>query len=212
MNMAARHRSHQSLTGPTRPDSRASTTSAVSTRDAQQDAQSAQNLYMQGPEAALLQYHASMDPNVAPQFAPQPAHMGHQHAQSVSFPIAGPYGPQDSPFMQDMQFTNHMRVGSVPLASAPDVPEDKRRKGSAVTATNDKELREMLSRNEGRPLPEVAQEVIQKERTPMAEKTKQLFAMLWYVFHDLFICLFCLFANSAKASCCLQTSKDFSPT
>lgn len=97
--------------------------------------------------------------------------------------------------MQDMQFTNHMRVGSVPLQSAPDVvPEDKRRKGSAVTATNDKELREMLSRNEGRPLPEVAQEVIQKERTPMAEKTKQLFAMLWYVFREMPVCLFVCFA------------------
>lgn len=94
--------------------------------------------------------------------------------------MPGGYGaPQDSPFMQDMQFSNHVRVGSMPLQSAPDAPEDKRRKGSAVTATNDKELREMLSRNEGRPLPEVAQEVIQKERTPMAEKTKQLFAMLW---------------------------------
>ena len=60
-----------------------------------------------------------------------------------------------------------------------DVHDDKRRKGSAVTATNDKELREMLAKNMGRPLKDVAQEVIQKERTPMAEKTKQLFAMLW---------------------------------
>lgn len=179
-NMAARHRTHTSLAGlPQRPDSRASTTSAVSTREAQHDAQSAQNLYMPGPEEALLQYHASMDPNVAPPFPQQPQHMGHQHAQSVSFPMGAGYGPQDSPFMQDMQFSNHMRVGSMPLQSAPDPPEDKRRKGSAVTATNDKELREMLARNEGRPLPEVAQEVIQKERTPMAEKTKQLFAMLW---------------------------------
>jgi regulatory factor X len=181
--MPARHRTHTALAqhGPPRPDSRASTTSAVSTREHQHDAQSAQNLYMAGPEEALLQYHASMDPNVAPQFAHQPQHMGHQNAQSVSFPMAGGYGgPQDSPFMQDMQFSNHVRVGSMPLQSAPDAPEDKRRKGSAVTATNDKELREMLSRNEGRPLPEVAQEVIQKERTPMAEKTKQLFAMLWF--------------------------------
>lgn len=80
---------------------------------------------------------------------------------------------------QDMTFAQHTRVGSVPAQMAPDMPDDKRRKGSAVTATNDKELREMLVRNEGRPLREVAQEVIQKERTPMAEKTKQLFAMLW---------------------------------
>lgn len=80
---------------------------------------------------------------------------------------------------QDMSFAQHARVGSVPAGLIPDIADDKRRKGSAVTATNDKELREMLVRNEGRPLREVAQEVIQKERTPMAEKTKQLFAMLW---------------------------------
>lgn len=80
---------------------------------------------------------------------------------------------------QDMTFAQHTRVGSVPAQLISDMPDDKRRKGSAVTATNDKELREMLVRNEGRPLKEVAQEVIQKERTPMAEKTKQLFAMLW---------------------------------
>ena len=78
----------------------------------------------------------------------------------------------------DMNFV-HMRVGSVPMPTPIDPHDEKRRKGSAVTATNDKELREMLAKNEGRPLRDVAQEVIQKERTPMAEKTKQLFAMLW---------------------------------
>ena len=80
---------------------------------------------------------------------------------------------------QDAGYNNHVRLGSVPIQSGAEMPDDKRRKGSAVTATNDKELREMLSKNEGRPLRDVAQEVIQKERTPMAEKTKQLFAMLW---------------------------------
>ena len=79
----------------------------------------------------------------------------------------------------DNGFNNQMRMGSVPVNSGAEMGDDKRRKGSAVTATNDKELREMLSKNEGRPLRDVAQEVIQKERTPMAEKTKQLFAMLW---------------------------------
>ena len=165
-----------------RPDSRASTTSATSHHDAQADGKAAHSMYMQsGPEAALLQYHASMDPNMAPQYAPQPQHPIHHHAQSMQFPVQNAYGAQDSPYMQDMQFPNHVRVGSLPLSAVPDITEDKRRKGSAVTATNDKELREMLSRNEGRPLREVAQEVIQKERTPMAEKTKQLFAMLWFV-------------------------------
>jgi len=179
--MASRHRSNTSMSQLTqRPDSRASTTSATSHLDAPADGKAAHNIYMQsGPEAALLQYHASMDPIMAQQYAPQPQHPMHQHAQSMQFPVQNTYGAQDSPYMQDMQFPNHVRVGSMPLQSASEMPDDKRRKGSAVTATNDKELREMLSRNEGRPLQEVAQEVIQKERTPMAEKTKQLFAMLW---------------------------------
>lgn len=79
----------------------------------------------------------------------------------------------------DSSYTNHVRMGSAPIQSGSEMHDDKRKKGSAVTATNDKELREMLAKNEGRPLRDVAQEVLQKERTPMAEKTKQLFAMLW---------------------------------
>jgi regulatory factor X len=170
-----------------RPDSRASTQSATSHHNdgllaVQNDAKSAQVAYIsQGPEVALLEYHNNMAPQQMPQYQQiqQPQqHMGHQHSHSVQFPMQ--YTAQDSPYMQqDMAYNQHTRVGSVPLAALPDLSDGTRRKGSAVTATNDKELREMLSKNEGRPLREVAQEVIQKERTPMAEKTKQLFAMLW---------------------------------
>ena len=73
----------------------------------------------------------------------------------------------------------HMPMQQFPPQLNGSEPEDKRRKGSSATATNDKELRELLARNDGRALPDVAQEVIAKERTPQAEKTKQLFAMLW---------------------------------
>lgn len=60
--------------------------------------------------------------------------------------------------------------------------EDKKKKGSASgAATNDKELRQLLNQNEGRHLKDVAAEVIQNDRTSKAEKSKQLFAMLWYV-------------------------------
>ena len=58
--------------------------------------------------------------------------------------------------------------------------EDKKKKGSASgSATNDKELRQLLAQNEGRHLKDVAAEVIQNDRTSKAEKSKQLFAMLW---------------------------------
>lgn len=179
---------HMSARNSQRPESRASTTSAASHPNdvlAQQhhDPKSAQIAYMpQGPEAALLQYHqSSMAPQPVAQYDPAAQqHMGHHHAQSIQFPVQAQYGPNDSPYLQqDMVYAQHVRVGSVPIQAAIEMPEDKRRKTSAVTATNDKELREMLVKNEGRLLRDVAQEVIQKERTPMAEKTKQLFAMLW---------------------------------
>jgi regulatory factor X len=60
--------------------------------------------------------------------------------------------------------------------------EDKKKKSSASgSATNDKELRQLLAQNENRNLKDVAQEVIQNDRTSKAEKSKQLFAMLWSV-------------------------------
>lgn len=62
--------------------------------------------------------------------------------------------------------------------------EDKKKKASTSgSATNDKELRQMLQQNEGRKLKDVAAEVIQTDRTSKAEKSKQLFAMLWSA-HD----------------------------
>lgn len=175
-----------------RPDSRASTTSATSQRhdarsSAVQDAKPVPVQYMaHNPEQALLNYQASISSHPLQQYESAPQipqqNIGHHHTNSGQFPLPGQYGAQESPYMsQDMSYTGNVRVGSVPMAASLDIHDDKRRKGSAVTATNDKELREMLAKNERRPLREVAQEVIQKERTPMAEKTKQLFAMLWYV-------------------------------
>ncbi|KAF2715377.1 hypothetical protein K504DRAFT_367201 [Pleomassaria siparia CBS 279.74] len=60
-------------------------------------------------------------------------------------------------------------------------PEEKKKKGSGsgAAATNDHELRELLSRNQTRELQEVAREVVATDRTSKSEKIKQLFAMLW---------------------------------
>lgn len=108
--------------------------------------------------------------------------------QSQHFAMPGQTFPDPSQqYIPDNSFimagdTNYPMPPHMSMQFPPQVgsePEDKRRKGSSATATNDKELRELLSRNEGRGLPDVAQEVIAKERTPQAEKTKQLFAMLW---------------------------------
>ena len=59
--------------------------------------------------------------------------------------------------------------------------DGQKKKGASSSATNDKELRELLAANDGRTLRDVATEVLKTERTPKAEKTKQLFAMLWFV-------------------------------
>lgn len=75
---------------------------------------------------------------------------------------------------------SHLAPQTAPhLASA--LEEDRKRKAANANAANDRELREMLRINESRQLPDVAREVIANERTAKAEKTKQLFAMLWYV-------------------------------
>lgn len=179
--MTSWHRSNTSLSARSthRPDSRASTTSATSERNLDElrpsTAHSAQASFMSNaPEAMISQWGAANLPG-PPQYEQQQYQYDpHQQASFQSQPYA-----QEPQYVQpDAAYNANVRVGSVPATS--DLHDDKRRKGSAVTATNDKELREMLSKNEGRPLKDVAVEVIQKERTPMAEKTKQLFAMLWY--------------------------------
>ena len=137
------------------------------------------------PEAQLLQYQVNSQ-HQAHSFreVQQLPNGGHHHTQSASFPTQQSMSfSHDSPYVQaqDGGYAHHARMGSVPVQSGAEMGDDKRRRGLTAAATNDKELREMLARNENRPLRDVAQEVIQKERTPMAEKTKQLFAMLWWV-------------------------------
>ena len=55
----------------------------------------------------------------------------------------------------------------------------KAKKGTTSSAANDAELRRLYTEHRGRPLKEVAADVLVHERGPKAEKTKQIFAMLW---------------------------------
>ena len=59
--------------------------------------------------------------------------------------------------------------------------QSKAGKGGAASLANDRELRDILTKNQHRNLTDVAAEVIATERTSKSEKTKQLFAMIWYV-------------------------------
>jgi len=56
----------------------------------------------------------------------------------------------------------------------------KKKKGSASSIANDLELRKLFRENQGRSIKEVAAQVLTNERGPKSEKTKQIFAMLWY--------------------------------
>ncbi|KAF2158094.1 hypothetical protein K461DRAFT_274350 [Myriangium duriaei CBS 260.36] len=176
-----RSRSTHSIQSLHRPLSRASTTSAASPAPEMmpQEIYPQQQFMPQNPEAALLQYVGAqngvpMDHMMQQQFAA--AQQQHVQQNMEQFQPR-PFTPQEGQYM--MQDPNFQHMQFAP-AMAPGIEhEDRRRKNSAATATNDKELRELLARNENRVLKDVAQEVIQKERTPQSEKTKQLFAMLW---------------------------------
>ena len=95
-----------------------------------------------------------------------------------------PYG-NAMPYQPHMQ---HFRRDSVHYEGSP-APDDsnnetKRKKGTASTLANDQELRRLLQQHEGKTLRDVALEVQKTEgqNGGKAEKAKQVFAMIWYVF------------------------------
>ncbi|MCJ1225361.1 hypothetical protein MMC12_002010 [Toensbergia leucococca] len=57
--------------------------------------------------------------------------------------------------------------------------DGKKKKGSATSIANDQELRKLFRENQGQSLKEVSLQVLANDRGPKAEKTKQIFAMLW---------------------------------
>ncbi|KIW09123.1 uncharacterized protein PV09_00065 [Verruconis gallopava] len=79
----------------------------------------------------------------------------------------------------DPQYAASVGAQNVHGVPTPDMDDGKKRGGAASTQSNEKELREALEKNMHRSLKDVAEEVQASERTSRAEKTKQLFAMLW---------------------------------
>jgi len=89
-----------------------------------------------------------------------------------------------------MMMSNHLGFSSIsqihpqmsyPVTMGPGIDMDAKKKGNNFRMVNDEDLRRLLMNNLGRPLSDVAQEVVESERTNKAEKSKQLLAMLWYV-------------------------------
>jgi regulatory factor X, other len=56
------------------------------------------------------------------------------------------------------------------------------KKSSKSSAANEIEMRQLFQLNKHRTLPEVASELHGNERGPQSERTRQVFAMLWYVY------------------------------
>jgi regulatory factor X len=188
-----RSRSNTSMsTRSNRPHSRASTTSVHSFEQYQpQPQQSRPAHFSHQPQynaaftseplqPALLQaaQHASAQDNLMS--------MSLESVQQyLGYPAEGTPQPSQqngmSAPMDTHPYHSSMVQQSQPSFMAPPTDgEDKKKKSSASgSATNDKELRQLLAQNEGRHLKDVAAEVIQNDRTSKAEKSKQLFAMLW---------------------------------
>ena len=59
--------------------------------------------------------------------------------------------------------------------------DPQKKKMSATSAANDQELKRLYQENKHRNLRNIANAVLAEERGPRSEKTKQIFAMIWYV-------------------------------
>jgi regulatory factor X, other len=91
------------------------------------------------------------------------------HTSSMDYSYSVPQGHHSAP--PQPIYAEQQRV---PLLDA----EPKKSRSSTGQA-NENELKDMLERNMHRSLDEVAGDVVANERTSSAEKSKQLFAMLW---------------------------------
>ena len=58
------------------------------------------------------------------------------------------------------------------------------KKSSATSLQNDLELRKLFRQNEGKSLQDIATQLQGNERGPQSEKTRQIFAMLWFVISE----------------------------
>ncbi|KAL1628589.1 hypothetical protein SLS56_005821 [Neofusicoccum ribis] len=180
-----------------RPLSRASTTSLQSQTTQDQHSNDFAAQYQQHPlqhsqhmahpsqshmqyapvEQGLLQATHSLshqDNMMMMQYQQHPApQMMSQHSQEGSYS----HPPPNAYMHLQQQAADYSNSNPQAAASGAET-DDKKKKGASASATNDKELREMLTRADGRSLKDVADEVLRTERTSRAEKSKQLFAML----------------------------------
>ncbi|KAL8707826.1 MAG: hypothetical protein Q9220_007180 [cf. Caloplaca sp. 1 TL-2023] len=110
----------------------------------------------------------------------------HAHERSASQGQDG----SNRPFSQGLSFKPYQSLDHrddpgpeqsirEPVVDDSGTADGRRKKGSASSIANDIELKKLFRENVGRSLKDVAAQVLANERGPKAEKTKQIFAMLW---------------------------------
>lgn len=100
----------------------------------------------------------------------------HSHSMSRHSLSADSFAGNNS-FADDSQMMDRDGNGdgdSLHGASAPAKP------GSRSNANNEMEMRQLFHSNKHRTLQDVAEELHGNERGPNSERTRQVFAMLWY--------------------------------
>lgn len=196
-----RSRSNNSVSSTTRgPKSRASTASAQSssTQPIQQYSQrpedvepfDAQPLSLTAEEMITRSERQLTNPNqtfvIDPSLQDQ---TDHQRAQSEDFSLGGNVPLDRSSVARPSINQYHSfdgRENQIVENSNEEQPQDDtgpgegiKKKGSASSIANDKELRRLFRENQGRSLKDVAAHVLDNDRGPKSEKNKQIFAMLW---------------------------------
>ncbi len=140
----------------------------------------------------LLQHAQQMDPS-ADQFsmsamgrAQMQNQMQQSHLQQGQMQH-GPMSHQHQMSAQHQQYHPHVWNGmNMPHPYAPVIEGDTGVKAAGgksskkrSNANNDGEMKELFQSNRGRPLEDVAKSLRSNERGPNAERTRQLYAMLW---------------------------------
>jgi hypothetical protein len=198
-------RSRSTTAASQRPPSRASTTSihtAPLLPVEQQLAQYAQTGFAH-QHVNNQQQHQIMEHYTGPSEAEIMALQGHSfdsqvhglpleadpHMQMQNHSQNSYYPPQQAHYGGQPQGMDYSQMQAPPMrpmsASGTSNGKGKKKGGSATIAANEKheqELKDLVEKNRGRSLHDVGAEVLRNERTSKCEKSKQLFAMLWFVF------------------------------
>ncbi|KAI9776229.1 MAG: hypothetical protein M1835_005581 [Candelina submexicana] len=195
-----------SASGRRRPKSRASTASTKSTstqpsRQHESDApfdfqqhhqqpQQEQDAFQYSPENMIMRSAQQLtnpndlvidpaleDPNAHVMSFPSQNGSGN-HPGLEQLP-AGDFSAFAHPSNHDFDVDNDMQAQATPEPGEKDVKEAPKKKGSNSSIANDLELRRLHREHQHMSVTEAAVMVLQNERTQMAEKSKQVFAMLW---------------------------------